>query len=456
MELMNKIKDGELTQAQANMVLSGESPTDKHLQILQDPALFKKITETEFDKKIVGEYESRKVVFLCSQGRLVENCQIASYNLLVNDEAGVGKDHVVSAVLDILPKDHYVHKTRISPTVMNYWHNARSEPEWTWDGKVFYPEDISENVLNSDPFKVMCSRGSSATITINQMAIEIEIRGKPVMITTTASAIPNPELTRRFVILNLDSSEDQTKEIMRRYSEFKKKGIIPEYNPIYTEAMRYLKRVKVKIPFADKIDKNFPSKNIIMRTHYPRFLDFVAASAAFHQYQRSCDKAGFLLAEGQDYDIARVCFLKLCSNKYMIPLTINQKRILSVFEQEPDLCDSASKLHATKLGFLSLPALQTNLGILVRYGILESDTMPDQYNRDMEVYSLSRAYEPKKQISIPTYEELGRNTLPSLSSKTSLPSLPALPSHQSEEGKDIKDVKGQKCLYCEGKEVYGG
>lgn len=419
-----------------------DEPSEEILTILKDPELFNKITENELDKKIVGEVETRKVIFLCSQGRLVENCQIASYNLLVNDEAGAGKDYVVSATLEILPKEVYIHKTRISPTVFTYWHNAKFEPTWTWNGKIFYPEDISENVLNCDAVKVMCSKGSSATITINQMAVEIEIIGKPVFITTTASATPSPELTRRFVILNLDSSEEQTKLIMKRHSEYKKKGIVPEYDSKYTEAMKYLKRKKVKVPYADKIDEHFPTKNMVMRTHYPRFLDFISASASFHQYQRDIDKDGFLIADGQDYDIARECFLKLCSNKYMISLTINQKKILAVFENEPELKNSVSKLHGSKISFMSLPALMTNLDILVRYGILKTELVtPDDYNRELEFYSLSDSYNPNEDITIPTYEELCRNTLPTL---TALPTLPTLTALTDEKKNQIIEENGKK------------
>ena len=386
------------------------------LEILKNPNLFREITEKELDKKIVGEVESRKVIFLCANGRLVENHQIASYNLLVNDDAGVGKDFVTGATLDILPKDEYVHKTRISPAVFTYWHNPAFEPDWSWNKKVFYPEDISESVLNSDVFKVMSSKGSSATIVIKQRAIEIDIQGKPVLITTTATATPNPELTRRFVILNLDSSENQTKEIMKRHSEYAKKGIVPEYNKDFTEAMSYLERVKVSIPFAELIDEYFPTQNIIMRTHYPRFLDFIKASASFHQFQRKKED-GFILAEGQDYDIARNCFMKLCSNKYMIPLTINQKKILKIFEKEIEPI-SSSQFHA-KYNFMSLKAMIYNFGILAKYGLLETDTGKDSYGRDMEVYSLAKSYNPNEKLEIPTYEDLCRLEKVSKTSKVS-------------------------------------
>ena len=162
-------------------------PDKKSLEILKDPKLFEKLNE-ELDKKIVGEGETRKTILLCASGRNVENSQVASYNLLVMSESGAGKDYVTSETLKIIPPEQYIKKTRISPATFTYWHNSKFEPDWTWNGKVFYCEDIGEGVLNSDVFKVMCSSGSSATIVVKQRAIDLEITGKPVMITTTASA----------------------------------------------------------------------------------------------------------------------------------------------------------------------------------------------------------------------------------------------------------------------------
>ena len=81
-----------------------EEPFERHLEILQDPDVFERIC-SEFGKQIVGEEESCKVIFHSACGRLVENSQTASFNLLVNDDAGAGKDYVVSKVLSIIPKE---------------------------------------------------------------------------------------------------------------------------------------------------------------------------------------------------------------------------------------------------------------------------------------------------------------------------------------------------------------
>lgn len=421
------------------------------LNILKDPKIFDKITIEEFDKKIVGETEARRLIFLCANGRLIENNNIASYNLLVNDDAGSGKDHICKHTLEIIPKEQYIYKTRITPAVLTYWHNSTKEPDWTWNGKVFYNEDISEAVLNSDVFKVMCSSGSNATVVIEQEAIDLEIKGKPVMITTTATSIPNPELTRRFAIVNLSESKNQTKEIMKRHSEFAKEGMIPEYDEKIKEALKLLKRTKVKIPYAEKIYKHFPDSHVIMRTLYPRFLDLIKASTGFHQYQRDIDKEGYYIANEQDYEIAREGIETIKSNKYMIPLTITQKKILHKFDeerikkekakenkeekeeekqkksntkQEKDaelkedytknpkdygLIGSLMALHNI-FNFISLPALQTNLGILARYGIISTKiNTDDYYHKEIMEYFLNIDYIKGMEKELPKFKELSND-----------------------------------------------
>ncbi|HRZ85982.1 MAG TPA: hypothetical protein P5277_04370 [Candidatus Paceibacterota bacterium] len=419
----------------------------KYLDILEDPNLFEKITVYEFDKKIVGEIESRKVIFLCANGRLVNNSQVASYNLLVNSESGAGKDYETSKVLEILPKEQYIKKTRISPMAFTYWHNSTFEPDWTWNGKVFYCEDISESILNSDVFKVMCSNGSSATIVIKQKAYEIEINGKPVIITTTATANPNPEAIRRNVLLQLDESVNQTKEIMKRHAEFKKRGIMPEYNQDLIEAQKFLERVNVKIPFADLLCSYFPEENIIMRTNFPRFLDFISASTALYQFQRKKDYDGFVLSEGRDYSIARECFLKLFSNKYMIPLTRNQRQILSFFNEIPTLKGSVSQLYNSHgINFISDRALETNLKTLVRYGILTSAIDKDVLNRDIVVYFLNKSYSLNETLNLPKFEEIIRNA--SESSVSSITSITSLSSITNSLVRDVEDIEVSEGLIC--------
>jgi hypothetical protein len=140
-------------------------------------------------------------------------------------------------------------------------------------------------------------------------------------------------------------------------------------------------------------------------------LDFIKASACFHQYQRKIDNEGFIIAEGQDYEIARECIETIKSNKYMIPLTINQKKILEVFyktRKNPEITQTKgtlTKLHSI-FNFLSVPALQTNLGILAKYGIIETYTTEDSYKRETLGYALNRKYIDDFETKLPQFEKL--------------------------------------------------
>jgi hypothetical protein len=361
-----------------NIADTKEEILEKH-PMLACKDLFDMVTRRELDKVIVGEVEARQCIFLCAMGMFVENATTSSYNLLVNDVAGAGKDYICGKTLGILPKKRYHKRTRISPTAFTYWHNAKYEPHWTWDGKVLYLEDIQNAVLNSPVFKVMCSSGSHATIVKDQRAIDIEIKGKPVMVITSATAAPNPELTRRFTILNLDSGIDQTKAIIDRHCNAAINGEVPEILPEFTEMFWGLTKVKVKIPFADKLAKHIPPRSVIMRTHILRFLDYIKASAAFHQWQRKYTEDGFILATGQDYEIARTVMQKTTSNNFMIPLTKDQRRIMEFFaeEQNQNLWFTVQELEP-KITWMSDRWLRKQLDRLVEYGLLNKDLEDDE------------------------------------------------------------------------------
>ncbi|MDD5148662.1 MAG: hypothetical protein PHH08_04330, partial [Candidatus ainarchaeum sp.] len=294
-----------------NTTVEEEIPDDI-FAFLSHPEFFNIICEQELSKKIEGEQDAIQTIALVGfGGRLVQNCEPTSTNLLVNSASGSGKDWICKNTLSILPKEIYIKRTRISPTVFNYWHNSKFEPDWTWNEKVFYLEDISNPVLNSDVFKVMASGGSVSTITINQYAVDIEIKGKPVMITTTAAATPNPELIRRFPIVSLDESIDQTKAIIKKQAKFAVQGKTTEHNPKIKEALGYLQTIKVKIPFAEILPELIPSNHIIMRTNFPRLLDYIKFSCALFQFQRKQDNEGYFLATGQDYEYARKAIQKI-------------------------------------------------------------------------------------------------------------------------------------------------
>ena len=400
------------------------------IEILQDPKLLDRIVDEIQDKKVVGERETIEAILIIVTCRKVKNLKPTSSNLLVNDESGLGKDHIVKAVLDFLPKEEVYHRTKITPELLAYWHNSKFEPDWTWEGKILYLEDASNNIINSGVFKVFSSGGSKATVLIKQTPVDIEVKGKPSMIVTSYEANPKHENLRRYPICFLDGSEDQTLNIMMRQSEEDELGITTKYDEKITEAIRKLGRVKVVIPFAKKLPYFFP-RNYFMRTHFKRFLDYIKSSACLHQYQREKDDNGNVIAIGTDYEIARKVLLKTTSNPSMIPLTRALKNCLEFFEKHPNdwfaISDIETKFPVTDR------TIQTWIKKLHKYNFLLVDT--------------EKREGVKKPVSIYIYNNINKIELPnwiSINSSNSFNSFNSFNSVNNSTGEQQIEDKTNK------------
>jgi len=247
----------------------------------------------------------------------------------------------------------------------------------------------------------MCSSGSHATVVKDQRAVDIEIKGKPVIIITSASANPNEENIRRFAIVNLDESEKQTEAILRRKAEIAKTGLRIEFNQDITSTLTYLDGYAVKVPYADLLLKHLPH-GIVMRTHVDRLFDLIKASACLHQYQRELDSENYLIAQKQDYDIARVVIQKLTSNPKMVSLTKNQQRLLDIFEKLGNYNYSVSDIEP-KVSFLSDRQLRRELDKLADLGFLEKDKENRAEPRQAVLVYSKREMD---KIEIPEWKEL--------------------------------------------------
>ena len=318
----------------------------------------------------------------------------------MHSESSAGKDYTTKNVLKLVPQSHVFFRTRISPTVLNYWKPYEKIGIKSWDGCILYLPDISEPVLNSDAMKLMCSDGSFITITDKGEARDIEINGKPVIFSTTATTTPNEEILNRFSIVHLDESEEQTKRIMQMQAKRMMEGLSCEYSPSVKQALCFLKRYKVKIPFADKVVKVFPSDRISERRNFERFFDFIKAITCVYQFQR--EKEGdFLIAEIEDYDKARNIFMNIQKGVGAIPLNNRQKDIVEILKNETEML-SLAELHKKLKKYIALQNLRPHLDSLVNLKVIEKHFSTDSINREIIKYCIGEEYLNFKPIVLPT------------------------------------------------------
>ena len=396
-------------------------PNETTLSILKDKNLFENITLKQFDKKIVGELQSRQTIFLVTCMRLVENLNKATDNLSINARSGTGKDFISEAVFDIIPEKQKEELIRISPKVLAYTRNKAINPLASWKGIALRLEDLGNSVLNDDGFKVMASASPNkinySKIVNKGKIIDIEIEGKPSIVLTIANANPKEETLRRFPILYLDEKVNQTKEILKRQGEYAKKGLSLEYNDEIIEALKCLRRIKIRIPFADKLTNLFCPENVIVRTHFPRFLDYIKASCSLHQFQRKKDEEDYYIAEPQDYDIGRIALIKTTSNILMIPLSKLQKDILEAIEKseekaKPKSVDEISSLKKIEKLNITEKWLRVQLDYLTSKTFLikgrekRFDEAGKVIPKPVFVYSFNKM----QKLEIPKFKDITNNT----------------------------------------------
>ncbi|KKN34610.1 hypothetical protein LCGC14_0792000 [marine sediment metagenome] len=387
------------------------------MNILKSNDFWDRIVIDEFNKRIVGEIKSREIIFMCAMGSLVKNCSYTSFNLLMHSESSAGKDYITKNVLKIIPSAYYFTRTRISPTVLNYWRPFKKIGLDSWEGCVLYLPDISEPVLNSDAMKLLCSDGSHITITEKGEARDIEIKGKPVIFSTTATTSPSEEILNRFSIVHLDESEEQTKRIMKMQSKRMIQGLTNEYNSQIKQALCALKRYEVKIPFADKIVEVFPSKRISERRNFERFFDFIKAITCVHQYQRFFD-GEYLIAELEDYDKAKDIFMNIQQGISSIPLNMRQKEIVEVLKDNTEMLFVA-EIHKKLRRYIFIGNLRPHLESLVNLKVVDKYFDVDSLGREIIKYKLSEEYLNFKPIILPNGIELDSYNSSSNSSSSS-------------------------------------
>jgi hypothetical protein len=295
--------------------------------LLQDPALFDRITQDEFDKTIVGEFPARKAIFLslCSIYVNRRGHPHTSGNVIVNSTSSAGKSYITKNICEIFPEERWIYRTSITPQVLTYWHNPKWEPEWTWDGKILYLEDVRQDVLLSPSLKVMTSEGSQATVIIKQRPIDIPIAGKPCVIMTTAKAKIPEEITNRFSLVSLNETEQQTRAVIDKQAEWLEKNNKEKYALDVKKAMDILGAAIVDIPYAQKLAKHFPANQIRIRRDFTRLIGLIENVAALYQCQREATETGHIIANGQDYEIAKD-ILDQYTNTDIMGLSRSQKR----------------------------------------------------------------------------------------------------------------------------------
>jgi hypothetical protein len=125
--------------------------------------------------------------------------------------------------------------------------------------------------------------------------------------TTTLTKLFNED-ANRCILLTSDERPEQTRRILSTLAGVYARGAAVDRQRIidrHHALQRMLQPHVVLVPFAERLADAMASYRVEARRAYPQVVSMVQASALLHQQQRQVDNDGRLLADADDYQLAR-------------------------------------------------------------------------------------------------------------------------------------------------------
>lgn len=278
--------------------------------LLRDPRLLERLDEICDHLRIVAEHHNRLLVYLTCTSRLLD----APLNIIVKGESSAGKSYVANRILHhLFPSESYEMMARYTAQALYYFENddyLKHKVIAIFEQTGAEQADYALRVMQSE-------QQLSVALPIKdprsgKMVTQVKVMNGPAaFIVTTTLANVNIENETRNLDLFADETQTQTQRIVEKQAEWAAEA--PPDVPaadllLWQNAQRLLKKVRVKIPFAPRIARQFPTRAQRSRRDFPKLLTIIEALAMLHQYQRQVKTDGngeYIEATIDDYGVAR-------------------------------------------------------------------------------------------------------------------------------------------------------
>lgn len=414
------------------------------IEFLKNPEMLEVLTKRVQDEAVGEEGAIQTLILLIALSK-VEEKYSTSANLCMNATSRAGKDFLTNAVLKLVPEKYVFARRRISQKALDYALSDHQDRDW--NNYFVYLEDVSAKVIASESVKTLMSANpnkENIVTIVHEGAIKnLIIRGKPTFIMTSAKAKSTDETLGRLPFCYLDETPKQTLAInlkQARDAAVGKKTAVGDIPNFYDG----LEPCTVSVPFAEDIamalSKHWIEKSkrcqVIQRSIFPRFLDYIKGSACLFQKQRKKDPQGNVVAEApSDYNYARKTLLQTTSNALMIPLSHEEKELIETLEKEFPSGATIKDINL-KISRWGERWLRSILDRLAQLGFLDKEkTAVDGSDKP------SVAYVPVPNVlvfTMPTWKELNvkKNSIGSLGSFTTNGSIASI-------GKEVKQMNSK-------------
>lgn len=282
--------------------------------MLESSELLKRILDDVGALGVAGERELAATLYLVGTSRLLGRPLAA----IVQGPSSSGKSYLVEKVASLFPPEAVVLATQMTPQALFHMKPGSLRHRWVVAGERSRKEndDTAEatralremlsagRLVKLMPMKV---HGEIQTVTIDQ-------EGPISYVESTTLAHIFDEDANRCIMLTTDEQKSQTRRIIDRLAagyggtsaNAAACGIIEQHHAL----QRMLQGQSVVIPFAERLGELMTPERVEARRAFPQLASMIQASTLLHQLQRKVDSDGRLIAEPDDYQLARHLLVK--------------------------------------------------------------------------------------------------------------------------------------------------
>jgi len=299
----DKVLGSTETQAKETDFSTEEKSITSATAFLKQPQLLKELNQLIGNAGIVGEENSRMLLFLI----IISYLNKHPLHALVQGSSGSGKTHIISRIADLMPQEDVLRFTRITESSLYNW------GEFDLFEKVVIIEDLDG--LKEDALyalrEFISNQVLRSSVTIkdkkgNNKSSHKIVKGQFSSLSATTKGETYEDNMSRSFLIAVDESKEQTQRIIAHQNRRNAGEIDPNQSQkaigFIQKIVRELKVYEVINPYATQLQ--LPEKVHKIRRLNEMYQAVIKQVTFVNQYQRKLSKYNQLITEIQDIEEA--------------------------------------------------------------------------------------------------------------------------------------------------------
>ena len=293
----------QITEEKKNIKSDKSAGTNNAIEFLKAKELLKRLNEQIGKSGIVGEENSRLLLFLI----IISYMNKSPIHGIVQGSSGSGKTHIIGSIADLMPGEDVLRFTRITESSLYNW------GEFDLFRKIIIIEDLDglkEEALYALR-ELISNQFLSSSVSMkdkkgNNKSTRKEVKGQFSSLSATTKGETYEDNMSRSFLIAVDESKEQTQRIITHQNKRNAGEIDPKEKQIAVsfiqQIVRSLKYYEVINPFATKLQ--LPEKVHKIRRLNEMYQAVIKQVTFLNQYQRDVTKDNQLITTIEDIEQA--------------------------------------------------------------------------------------------------------------------------------------------------------